>query len=425
MRTIVRVNIWGMTAGVAHWDEKIRCARFQYNPAFAEKGIEIAPIMMPLSENIYSFESAGRYAFKGLPGMLADSLPDKYGNTLIDMWIRRNGMDINRFTSLDRLCYVGSRSVGALEYEPATKRGAEAERIDVDLLSALAAEAVKEREDVCVNLSEEGIDELISIGTSAGGARAKAVIALDETAGEIISGQLHHSERYTDWIIKFDTEGDLKRGFCRVEHAYYRMAAECGIDMSQCRLLETKGGTHFMTRRFDRNGKEKVHVQTLNAMAHYDFTIPAAHSYEQLFSVMRKIKLPAADADEMFRRTAFNIVMRNNDDHTKNISFMLRKGEGWRLAPAYDVTYAYKPGNMWIQAHQMTVNGKTDGITKKDLLALAHNANIRGAGDKIEAILNVACRWKEYAKESSVPDATAEKIGASLEENEALFTSLQ
>ena len=425
MRIIAKVNIWGMTAGAAYWDERVRCARFQYDPAFAGKGIEIAPVMMPLSDSIYSFEDLGRYAFKGLPGMLADSIPDDYGNTLIDMWVRRNGIDPNSFTPLDRLCYVGRRGMGALEFEPAIKHNFKTEKIDVDLLSSLAAEAVREKEGVRADMSEEGMNELISTGTSAGGARAKAVVALNESTGEISSGQLPHSEKYADWIIKFDLEGIHKRGFCRVEHAYYKMASDCGIDMSECRLLETNKSIHFMTKRFDRIGGEKVHTQTLNAMAHYDFTVPAAHSYEQLFSVMRRMRLPAADADEMFRRAAFNVIMRNNDDHTKNTSFMLRKGGEWRLAPAYDMTYAYKPGNIWIQAHQLTINGRTGNITKDDLLALAHNANIKGAEDKIEKVMAVSDRWKEYAKESSVPNATVEKIGNSLEECGALFRQRQ
>ena len=423
MNIMAKVNIWGMTAGVAYWDERVRCARFQYNPAFAEKGIELAPVMMPLSDDIYSFENLERYAFRGLPGMLADSLPDKYGNTLIDMWIYRNGIDPNSFTPLDRLCYVGRRGMGALEYEPAIKQNTRSEKIDVDMLSALAAEVVGGKEKAYAVMSEKGIDELISTGTSAGGVRAKAVIALDDSTGKVISGQVPHSERYTDWIIKFDTEYENKRGFCRVEQAYYKMASDCGIEMSECRLLETKRGIHFMTKRFDRIDGEKVHTQTLNAVAHYDFMVPAEHSYEQLFSVMRRMGLPASDADEMFRRAAFNVIMRNNDDHTKNISFILRRGGEWRLAPAYDVTYAYKPGNVWIQAHQLTINGRTRDITKDDLLALAYNANIKGAEDKIETILAVADRWKNYAGESSVPAATSEKIGASLEECRTSFMS--
>jgi len=425
MKVLVKVNIWGMTAGAAYWDERSRCARFQYTPEFAEKRIELAPIMMPLSDAIYSFEDLDRYAFRGLPGMLADSLPDKYGNTLIDMWIRRNKIDPNRFTPLDRLCYVGRRGMGALEYEPAVRQNTKIGRIDIDLLSALAAEAVRDKEDVYAGLSGEGIDELIFTGASAGGARAKAVVALDESSGDVVSGQLPHSDKYTDWLIKFDTEGENKRGFCRVEHAYYKMASDCGISMSECRLLETKRGTHFMTKRFDRIGGEKIHTQTLNAMAHYDFTVPAKHSYEQLFSIMRKVGLPPADAEEMFRRAAFNVIMRNNDDHTKNTSFMLRRGGEWRLAPAYDMTFAYKPGNIWIQAHQMTVNGRTEGITKDDLLALAHNAGIKGAEDKIESVLAAAEGWKGYAKESSVPPATAERIGASLGESAASFLRRQ
>jgi len=425
MRATVKVGIWGMAAGTLYRDERSGCARFQYDPAFAEKGIELAPVMMPLSDAAYTFEDLGRYAFRGVPGMPADSLPDKYGNALIDLWVRRNGMEPDAFTPLDRLCYVGREGIGALEYEPAVKRSAGSEKIDADLFSSLAARAAGGKEEIRTELSEDGIDEFISTGTSAGGARAKAVVVLDETTGEIRSSRPFHSERYTDWIIKFDTEGEHKRGFCRVEHAYYRMASECGIDMSECRLLETGKGIHFMTKRFDREREEKVHVQTLNAMAHYDFTEPAAHSYEQLFSVMKKIGLPAADAAEMFRRAAFNVIMMNNDDHTKNISFMLRRGEGWRLAPAYDITYAYKPDNKWIRAHQLTINGRTSGITKDDLLALAHEAEVEDAEDKIETVTAAADGWKEYAKESSVPTATAEKIGASLKECGTTFRSKQ
>ena len=423
MRTIAKVNIWGMAAGTVCWDEKVGYAVFQYDPAFAEKGIEIAPAMMPLSDRKYSFADLGRYAFKGLPGMIADSIPDDYGNMLIDMRNRRSGIDPNSFTSIDRLCYVGRRGMGALEYEPAYEQDFWIERVDVDNLSASALKAFGEKKGKHADLSEEEMNMLLSTGTSAGGTRAKAVVVLDRIDGEIVSGQFSHSEKYADWLIKFDMEGERKQGLCRVEHAYYKMALDCGISMSECRLLETKKGTHFITERFDRIGGEKVHIQTLNAMAHYDFTDPAVHSYEQLFSLMKKIGLPAADVDEMFLRAVFNVITVNNDDHTKNIAFMLRKGGEWRLTPAYDITYAYNPENKWIRAHQLTVNGKASSITKDDLSALAQYAGICGAEDKIEKVLAVSDKWEEYAKDSSVPDATAGKINASLEENRNLFLS--
>ncbi|MDR3205487.1 MAG: type II toxin-antitoxin system HipA family toxin [Candidatus Methanoplasma sp.] len=411
MSAAVKVNIWGRPVGAAVWDRRTGCARFQFDPEFVRSGVELSPAVMPLSNDIYSFESLDRNAYKGLPGMLADSLPDKFGNTLLDIWMRRGGVNPDRFTSLDRLCYTGKRGMGALEYEPALTEGRGAENVDMDALSSLAAEAVREQEGMSADLMNDGIEDLISLGTSAGGARAKAIIALNGSTMEIRSGRGVLPDGFSHWIVKFDTEQEVKRGFCMVEHAYHRMAAECGIEMSECRLLKTKNGTHFLTKRFDRIGSEKVHMQTLCAMAHYDFTKPGIHSYEQLFSVMRRIGLPAADAEQMFRRVAFNVIMRNNDDHTKNTSFMLPKGGRWGLAPAYDITFAYKPGNRWLQEHQMSVNGRTFGITREDLMSLAHSAGVKKAADIIDGTESISSEWKDFAKDSGVPDATRERIG--------------
>ncbi|MDR2866782.1 MAG: type II toxin-antitoxin system HipA family toxin [Methanomassiliicoccaceae archaeon] len=411
---ITQVKIWGRTAGYAWWDRKEMCAVFEYDPKFADDGTEIAPLTMPLSTRPYRFRSLSRETFQGLPGMLSDSLPDAYGSTLIDRWIAQNNIDRSEFTPLDRLCYIGRRGMGALEYEPAAGDGYDG-AIDVNKLSDLAAEVLRQRDGMRTDASPEGIHKLLSVGTSAGGARAKAVIGMS-VAGDIRSGQTELPEGYSHWLIKFDTEpsGAEKRGYCRIEHAYYEMAKECGIDMTECRLLETDDKAHFITRRFDRTGKEKAHIQTLCALAHFDFKVPGKHSYEEMMQMMRHLRMPYPDLEQTFRRMVFNVIMRNNDDHTKNFSFILRENGEWRTAPAYDVTYAYDPANYWIQRHQMSVCGKTREITRKDIMRVAHDAGIRGAADITDTVLSTAAEWTSYARSSGVPERMTERIDKAL-----------
>ena len=411
-KRITNVVLWGKTVGYAWWDAKKQCAVFQYDPEFIKDGREISPAVMPLASRRYIFDSLGRETFNGLPGMLSDSLPDSYGNTLIDIWINRNNIDRRDFTPLDRLCYVGKRGIGALEYYPAAETGYEGD-IDVNRLSDLASEVLRHRDDIKLRSSD--INELISVGTSAGGARAKAVIAVNGH-GDIRSGQCDIPDGYSHWIIKFDTEpdGSEKRGYCRIEHAYHEMAKDCGIDMTECRLLETGGKAHFITKRFDRIGNEKVHAQTLCAMAHYDFKVPGKHSYEDVMRLMRHLRMPYTDTEQMFRRMVFNVIMKNCDDHTKNTSFLLRKGGEWRLSPAYDVTYAFDPANYWIQRHQMSVCGKTEGIVRKDLTGFADRENIKNADDIIDTVTSAASEWERYAKLSDVPARSIERIGKAI-----------
>jgi len=380
-----------------------------------EDGYDIAPLMMPLASRPYKFGSLGRETFNGLPGMLSDSLPDAYGRALIDLWIAENKIRASEFTPLDRLCYVGKRGMGALEYEPAVGKAYDG-RIDVNKLAELAANILYQREEMAISLSSEGLQELLSVGTSAGGARAKAVIGVNKS-GEIRSGQTELPEGYSHWLIKFDTEPDNaeRKGYCRIEHAYYEMAKDCGIDMTECRLLEIGGKAHFMTKRFDRVGKEKVHCQTLCALAHYDFKSPGMFSYESMLSIMRRLNMPYPDQEQAFRRMVFNVIMRNQDDHTKNFSFLLRKDSGWRLSPAYDVTYAFDPLNYWMQRHQMSVNGKTEGITRRDLTEFAYRMNIKNAEDIIDTVASTASEWRRYAASSGVPEKTIEKIDRTLQ----------
>ena len=411
---IVRTVLWGRTAGYAWWDRKEQCAVFQYDPEFLETGHDVSPLMMPLSSRPFRFGSLARETFRGLPGMLSDSLPDSYGNALIDLWAAENKIRIADFTPLDRLCYVGRRGMGALEYEPAAGKTYDG-KIDVNELSDLAADVLRQREEIDLDLTCSGLQELLSVGTSAGGARAKAVIGVNG-AGEVRSGQTGLPSGYSHWLIKFDTEpnGPGAAGYCRVEHAYSEMAKDCGIDIAECRLLEIGEKAHFMTRRFDRVGKEKVHAQTLCALAHYDFKAPGRYSYENMLSIMRHLRMPYPDQEQIFRRMVFNVIMRNRDDHTKNFSFLLREKGEWRLSPAYDMTYAFDPLSYWTQRHQMSVGGKLQNITRKDLTDFAYSMSIRNAEDIIDTAESVAAEWKRYAGSSGVPERTAEKISKAL-----------
>ncbi|MCL2317647.1 MAG: type II toxin-antitoxin system HipA family toxin [Methanomassiliicoccaceae archaeon] len=409
------VRLWDKLVGYAYWDEKRRCAIFQYDKSFLDKGLDVSPVTMPLSNRNYSFDSLNRDTFYGLPGLLADSLPDMYGHTLIDLWIAGKNIPKTEFSPLDRLCYVGKRGMGALEYQPSIGRERTDGAIEVDELASLASEILYNRENFRADLNEKGLRELINVGTSAGGARAKAVVGLNESTGDIRSGQLDLPKGFTHWIIKFDTEVEKKRGYCRIEHAYYEMAKACGINMSESKLLDTGERVHFMTKRFDRVGGERVHMQTLCGLAHYDNRVPGRYSYEDLFALMRLLIMSKEDQEQAFRRMAFNVIMENRDDHTKNISFLMGKDGKWRLSPAYDVTYAFSPDNIWISKHQMSIRGKVENITREDLMLFAEGNGIKGADDIIETILNTASQWKIYAKESMVPEGMVEKIGKRLE----------
>ena len=406
----IRVKLWGKTVGYAVWDQRKQCAAFQYDLDFVKSGYEVAPIMMPLGPEPYSFRSLSRRTYKGLPGMLADSLPDSYGNTLIDAWLEKNNIRKTEFTPLDRLCYVGKRGIGALEYEPVIGRSYNG-KIDVNMLSDLAASILKKREDLRTELTEKGLKELLSVGTSAGGARAKAVIGINDE-GDVRSGQASLPEGYSHWLIKFDTEPNTpeKMGFCRIEHAYYEMAKDCGINMSESRLLEIDGKVHFLTKRFDRIGNEKIHTQTLCAMGHYDFNVAGECSYGELLSLMRKLRLPYSDQEQVFRQMVFNVVMRNHDDHTKNYSFLMGKDGKWRLSPAYDISYAYDPANVWAQHNQITVARTEEEVTRKDLIRFAEWMDIGHAEDIVDNVASVASEWRQYAKLSGVPDKTIERI---------------
>lgn len=425
--TIAQVNLWGRTIGAVVVDEALSVATFQYDPTFSQSGIEISPLVMPLSDRVYQFLGLPRNTFHGLPGLLADSLPDRFGNALIDQWLAATGRVAASFNAVERLCYTGQRGMGALEYAPVIgSRLRTTTKIELDRLVALASEVLSQRADLNTHIvaspreyrrdlpRENALKEILAVGTSAGGARAKAVIAINRETGEARSGQINAGAGFDYWLLKFDgvtnnkdKELDDPTGYGAVEYAYYRMACAAGISMSECRLLEENGRRHFMTKRFDRiNEGEKLHMQSLCAIAHFDFNAAGAYSYEQAFLVLRKLGLPMASTEEQFRRMAFNVIARNQDDHVKNIAFLMDKNGTWSLAPAFDVTYSYNPNGSWTSTHQMTLNGKRDHFTLADFQACAKAALMkRGrAEDIVQEVSAAVQHWPSFAAEARVAE---------------------
>lgn len=412
------INLWNQTVGAIAWDSDTRLASFEFAPTFLANNWDIAPLKMPIAaaENrIFNFpELRDTSTFKGLPGLLADVLPDKYGNTLINAWLSRNGRPTDSLNPVELLCFIGKRGMGALEFEPVEpKITSGATRIELDSLINIAQEILSGRQNLNTNLSpdeEKALIDILKIGSSAGGARAKAVIAFNPDTKEIRSGQADAPKGFTHWLLKFDGVSDQQLGtsfgYGRVEMAYYLMAKEAGIEMMECRLLEEHGRAHFMTRRFDReHGKGKLHVQSFCAMAHYDFNNITGYSYEQLFETMRTMLLPYTEAEQLYRRMVFNVIARNCDDHTKNFGFIMNKTGTWKLAPAFDVCHAYRPASTWVHQHSLSVNGKRQNITRDDLLAVAKSMNIKKADAIINQVNTVVSRWNDFAAKTDVsPD---------------------
>lgn len=422
--TTAEVMLWGTKIGTVAFDDNSGLGSFEYDPAFLTSGIEVSPIAMPLSRRVYTFPELARQSFHGLPGLLSDSLPDKFGNAVIDAWLRSRGRSPESFNPVERLCYTGSRGMGALEYVPARGPSAtESERIEIDKLVQLASQVLRSREKMHVSAGENAMQEIIKVGSSAGGARAKAVIAWNEQTGDIRSGQIEAGKGYDYWLMKFDgvsgngdKEGEDAPQYTRIEYGYYLMASDAGIAMSDCRLYEEQGRFHFMTRRFDREAKTggKLHMQSLGAIAHFDFNQPGVYSYEQAAQVMRRLRISATEISQFYRRMVFNVLARNQDDHVKNISFLMDRKGIWRLAPAYDVTYAYNPDGMWTGTHQMSINGKRDRITRQDLMDAAKHMGIKQAEAEqaIAAVGESLTRWYDFADKANITDRTAHQIAA-------------
>jgi serine/threonine-protein kinase HipA len=422
MVNLAKVYIWGEYAGAVLWNENTGFATFEYEPSFARKGWDLSPLMMPINENrAHSFRDLSKDTFMGLPGLLADALPDAYGKALLDRWLASLGREFAN--PVERLCYQSKRSMGALEFMPAKDDYLdESSAIEISSLVQIAAEVLSDKADLKTNLKEdtkEALINIIKVSTSAGGQRAKAVIAYNDTTGEVRSGQLEAAEGFNHWLLKLDGVTNAALGdpqhYGKIEYAYYKMALKAGIEMTECRLLEENGRSHFMTKRFDRmGGLEKIHMQTLCGIAHYDYKMLHAYSYEQAFQVMRRLRLPYGQAEQMFKRMVFNVIARNQDDHTKNISFLMDKTGTWKLSPAYDMSWAYNPKGEWTSHHQMSINNKWDNITRADLIAVAEAMHIKKADSIINETCDAVSMWTTIAKELDIPSNMIVKIDDTL-----------
>lgn len=429
MTTLAEVKLWGRTIGAVSLENGADVAAFQYTPDFAVSGIELSPIVMPLGNRVYRFSSLPRNTFHGLPGLLADSLPDTFGNALIDAWLATQGRLPADFNAVERLCYTGARGMGALEFAPAAGPGARpAEKIEIEALVQLASDVLTQRNHLQASFADasraESLQDILRVGTSAGGARAKAVIAWNRDTNEVRSGQAASGAGFDYWLLKFDgvagnkdKELDDPKGYGAIEYAYSLMARAAGVTMNECRLLEENGRRHFMTRRFDRlPGGAKLHAQSLCALAHFDYNAPGAYAYEQALLVIRQLKLPMAAVEQQFRRMAFNVIARNQDDHVKNIAFLMDQGGNWSLSPAFDMTYSYNPAGIWTAQHQMSLNGKRDGFSLEDFRACAKSALMkRGRAETlVDEVRAAVADWPQYAEAARVTEAWRDQIQRTL-----------
>lgn len=427
MVTSAFIHLWGKRAGAIAWDPATSIGSFEFEPSFLANNWDLSPIKMALSGvkgRIFSFpELKGTSTFKGLPGLLADILPDKYGNALINTWLARQGRPSNSLNPVEMLCFIGSRGMGAMEIEPAhPKAGNSSSEIELGSLIEAAETILSGRKDFSARMTEseeKALVDILKIGSSAGGARAKALIAYQPQTGEIRSGQADAPEGFSHWIIKFDGVTDQQfgssAGYGRVEMAYHLMSKEAGIEMAECRLLEENGRAHFMTKRFDRGpGNEKLHIQSFCALQHYDFNEVNLYSYEQLFETMRHLRLPYPQAEQLYRRMVFNVMGRNCDDHTKNFAFTMDKAGQWKLSPAFDVCHAYRPGSEWVSQHALSVNGKRKNISKEDLQAVGRQMNVKKAERIIRQVAAAVKDWKKYARQVGVEPALCDAIAQTL-----------
>ncbi|MEX0964525.1 MAG: type II toxin-antitoxin system HipA family toxin [Pseudohongiellaceae bacterium] len=423
--TLAEVILWGRTIGAVSWDAERGLAHFEYEQAFRQSQIELAPFMMPLSDRIYSFSALSKSSFQGMPGLLADSLPDDFGNALINAWLAEQGRTPESFNPVERLCYMGSRAMGALEYAPARgPKPSKSQQLNIDALVKLASIVLQDKGELATALDNDDpslpMNEILRVGTSAGGARAKAIIAWNAETNEVRSGQVEALDGFDYWILKFDGVSGNKdreladaKGYGRIEYAYYLMALGAGINMTESRLLEENARAHFMTRRFDRTADGlKLHMQSLAALEHFDYRQPGAYSYEQALHTIRKLDLGMEAIEQQFRRMAFNIVARNQDDHVKNISFVMDPSGTWQLSPAYDVVYSYNPSGEWTGQHQMSLNGKRDNFTLDDFKACAKNISLQRnrAEEIVMEVQQVVRGWQGYAREAGVSENRALKI---------------
>ncbi|EGR0790078.1 type II toxin-antitoxin system HipA family toxin [Vibrio vulnificus] len=438
---VITITYQDDLVGAVSFDTEKGLGSFEYDPSFVKKGVELSPIKMPLSNRIYRFSELDFNTFKGLPGLIADSLPDDFGNAVLNAWVASQGRSPSDITPLQRLQYTGKRGMGALEYAPATKlRSLNAsQQVEIQSLVSIAQEILDSRGNFEVELKQNGQDDreammsLLSVGMSAGGARPKAVLAFNEDFTQVRSGQTNVPSGFTHYLMKFDGVSEHNKnqetfgdplGYGAMEFVYHLMANKCGVDMMPCRLLHEGNRRHFITQRFDRIKNSKVHVQTLNGLAHIDYKKPGSFSYAELFGIARQLKLSAVDAEQLFKRMTFNIIARNHDDHSKNFAFMLKqdrlKKDKWSLAPAYDLAYSYKPGSKWVNSHWMSLNGKRDNFTRSDFYSLEKLSpifNKRKIDDIIDTTIEHVSTWRQLAEEWDVPKTLIDEIQENLRLN--------
>ena len=428
MNTTVEVFLWGKRIGILHQDLNKTFATFEYDEEFLKSNIEVFPLKMKLSKKLFEFPMLTDAPFYGLPGLVSDSLPDKFGNQLIENWLAKQGKTISDFTAIDRLCYIGKRGMGALEYKPAAKDFSdEDETINVEKMVNFASDIINKRESIILDASEKlTYSQLIKVGTSAGGARAKALIAWNKNTNEIRSGQILLNSDFEYWLMKFDNvlnNGDygLKDNvqYTLIEYVYYLMAKDAGINMNECRIFKDGNANHFMSKRFDRVNGKKLHMLSLGAMAHISYKEPGACSYELAAQYMREIGLNQKEIEQFYKRMVFNVLAVNQDDHVKNTSFLMGKDGVWHLAPAYDITFAYNPENKWLRQHQMLINSKSTNITLQDLLEVGDNMSIKKSKclDIIDNVILAISNFEKYAKELGINEKTISYIKTVIEQN--------
>ncbi len=425
MITTAFINIWGNLVGAIAWNTASATASFEFDTSFKLKGWDISPIKMPKANqnSIFSFpELRNINTFKGLPGLLADVLPDKYGNAIINAWLQKNNRPSNSLNPVEILCFIGNRGMGALEFIPNYPKPDDKDfDLEINSLVQIAEKILQDRQDFKSELTiedEKKLVDMLKIGTSAGGARAKAVIAFNPKTKQVRSGQADIPEGFEHWLIKFDgvtdTQFGASSGYGRVEMAYYLMARQAGIVMEDCQLFEEHGRAHFMTKRFDRQGNEKLHMQSFCGLQHYDFNEVGLYSYEQLFETMRLLGLPYSDAQQLFIRMVFNVMARNCDDHTKNFAFLMDKSGVWRLSPAFDVCHAYRPNSPWVSQHALSIEGKRTDFELKDFISIADKMNIKKPIQLIEQVRAAVADWQKFANEVEVEKELARAIERTL-----------
>lgn len=432
MNNTAEVYLWGTRIGIVHQDVSKAYAAFEYDADFVNSGIEVSPLRMPLGKNIYEFPGLISEPFYGMPGLVADSLPDKFGNAVIEQWLMSHGKSLSDFTAIDRLCYTGKRGMGALEYVPASTDMQDIdENINVREMVKFASDVLSHREGLSLKANDSlTYSQLVQVGSSAGGARAKALIAWNEDTNEVRSGQMQLCPGYDYWLMKFDNvskNGDHgledKPEYTLIEYAYYLMAQSCKITMNECRIYNSEGDHHFMTKRFDRVNGKKLHMQSLGALAHISYQEPGVCGYELAAMYMKELRLTYKEIEQFYRRMVFNCIAVNQDDHVKNISFIMDKSGKWTLSPAYDITFSYNPTNKWLRAHQMTVNGKTSMIGLEDLLAAGERMEIksRRCKDIISEISDSVSKFSIYAEQAGITEKTYEYINSVMESNKVKF----